>query len=479
MRRPSPGSWPTTRVRLDRGEAPERAFAAALGRGRLGARPLTERGRRSPLLVWGEVLRDYDFGPGHPLTPRRFGPGIDLLRALGRRTARGARRRHRRRARAAARARTTSRRCAPSATTPGSRRRWASGTPDVPAFHGMHEAAALVAGGSIEAVERHPAPARLRTPSRPPAACTTRCARAPRASASTTTWRWPSRAARDAGHRVLYVDLDVHHGDGTQALFWDDPAVLTFSVHETGRSLFPGTGMVDETGGRDAPGTAVNVPLDDGLGDESWWPVVELVLPALAEALPADLPRLAARLRQPRAAIPLAHLRVTTAAYAARLRDSSTASPTATARAAGWPPAAEATTPTGVVPRSWALVWLAQAHREAPAETPADWRERWADVARCLRPAAAAGRPHRPAGHGGAGRRTRIVTAEPGAGARRRWRRRCGSSRTTGRDAGTRGARPAARALVTAQHPLGCVGRGDRHERALLEGCLARQAERA
>ena len=54
-------------------------------------------------------------------------------------------------------------------------------------------------------------------------------------------------AARDAGHRVLYVDLDVHHGDGTQALFWDDPQVLTFSIHESGRSLFPGTGWTDES----------------------------------------------------------------------------------------------------------------------------------------------------------------------------------------------------------------------------------------
>jgi acetoin utilization protein AcuC len=41
---------------------------------------------------------------------------------------------------------------------------------------------------------------------------------------------------------VLYVDIDVHHGDGTQSLFWDDPDVLTVSVHETGRTLFPGTG---------------------------------------------------------------------------------------------------------------------------------------------------------------------------------------------------------------------------------------------
>ena len=64
-------------------------------------------------------------------------------------------------------------------------------------------------------------------PSRRPAASITPCARGRRASASTTTWPSAVAAARDAGHRVLYVDLDVHHGDGTQALFWDDPEVLT------------------------------------------------------------------------------------------------------------------------------------------------------------------------------------------------------------------------------------------------------------
>ena len=106
--------------------------------------------------------------------------------------------------------------------------------------------------------------------------------------------------ARDAGHRVLYVDLDVHHGDGTQALFWDDPEVLTFSIHETGMSLFPGSGFVDERGGRDAPGTAVNVPLQPYSGDGSWLAAVEKVVPALAEVFQADVPRQPAWLRHAR-----------------------------------------------------------------------------------------------------------------------------------------------------------------------------------
>src|SRR5918999_378246 len=56
-----------------------------------------------------------------------------------------------------------------------------------------------------------------------------------------------ARARRD-GLRVLYVDLDVHHGDGVQTLFWDDPGVLTVSFHESGRYLFPGTGFASELG---------------------------------------------------------------------------------------------------------------------------------------------------------------------------------------------------------------------------------------
>src|SRR3712207_732232 len=59
--------------------------------------------------------------------------------------------------------------------------------------------------------------------------------------------------------RVAYVDVDVHHGDGVQAAFYDDPRVLTVSLHESGRTLFPGTGWPDETGGPGGEGTAVHV----------------------------------------------------------------------------------------------------------------------------------------------------------------------------------------------------------------------------
>ena len=64
------------------------------------------------------------------------------------------------------------------------------------------------------------------------------------------------------GERVLIVDWDVHHGNGTQAIFWDDPDVLYVSTHQ--HPLFPGTGRPDEVGGPGAPGLTLNMPLPPG-----------------------------------------------------------------------------------------------------------------------------------------------------------------------------------------------------------------------
>ncbi len=94
----------------------------------------------------------------------------------------------------------------------------------------------------------------------------------------------------DLGARkVAYVDVDVHHGDGTQAMFWDDPRVLTVSLHETGRYLFPGTGFPDESGGPGAPGSAVNVALPPGTGDRDWLRAVNSVVPQVVRAFAPDV----------------------------------------------------------------------------------------------------------------------------------------------------------------------------------------------
>ena len=130
--------------------------------------------------------------------------------------------------------------------------------------------------------------------------------------------------ARDAGHRVLYLDFDVHHGDGVQALFWDDPQVVTLSIHETGETLFPGTGFVRERGGHgsDGPavsipsaiGTAVNLPMVAGTGDASWLAALQAVVPALAEAFRPTM-LVTQHGCDSHLLDPLAHLRLTTAAY--------------------------------------------------------------------------------------------------------------------------------------------------------------------
>ncbi|MFO7531329.1 MAG: acetoin utilization protein AcuC [Candidatus Limnocylindrales bacterium] len=328
-----------------------------------------------PELIWSEALRDYDFGPGHPLTPKRFGPGVDLLRAMG----------------------------AQRIVEPGmasddeiarlhaphfieqvrsfSEHPWQPtamgvGSGDVPAFHGMHEASALVVGGSVGAVDRILAGVTEHAFS--PAGGLHHAMRT--RAAGFCVYNDVALAvarARDAGHRVLYVDLDVHHGDGSQAFFWDDPRVLTYSIHESGHSLFPGTGMIGETGGAEAPGLVVNTPLDAGSGDESWWAVLELVLPALAAAFrPTFI--VSQHGCDSHALDPLAHLRVTTASLhrAAELLDR-----LAHEHAQGrW----LATGGGGydafrVVPRAWSLVWLAQAHLPPPPRTPKTWRSRWSD----------------------------------------------------------------------------------------------------
>ena len=327
------------------------------------------------LLVFGPRSLDYDFGPGHPLTPRRFGPGIELLRAVGATPGLAPEPApdaellwcHTRRYLDAVRRF--------SANPYGPPEAGIGEGGDDPPFAGMHEAGATVAGGSLRAIEAilrgdvehafHPGGGLHHAmPDRASGFC---------------IYDDPALAiarARRDGLRVLYVDLDVHHGDGVQAIHWSDPGVLTLSFHESGRYLFPGTGGVGELGEGVASGTSVNVPLDPGTGEGAWLAGVRILLPELAAAFGPDL-IVSQHGADSHAWDPLAHLRVTTTAMgeAARLVDH-----VAHRHTGGrW----LATGGGGydvyrVVPRSWSLVWLAGAHREAPTEMPAAWRQRWA-----------------------------------------------------------------------------------------------------
>ncbi|WFP17962.1 acetoin utilization protein AcuC [Citricoccus muralis] len=89
--------------------------------------------------------------------------------------------------------------------------------------------------------------------------------------------------------RVAYVDLDAHHGDGVESIFWDDPRVLTVSLHETGVALFPGTGFANDIGGTGAEGSAVNVALPAGSNDAAYLRAVHAVVPQLLRAFSPDV----------------------------------------------------------------------------------------------------------------------------------------------------------------------------------------------
>ncbi len=91
------------------------------------------------------------------------------------------------------------------------------------------------------------------------------------------------------GLRVAYVDIDAHHGDGVQDAFYDDPRVLTISVHESGRYLFPGTGFAGETGSGAGVGYAVNLPLYPYTDDEIYLDAFEAIVPPLLEAFHPDV----------------------------------------------------------------------------------------------------------------------------------------------------------------------------------------------
>ncbi|WP_077600907.1 acetoin utilization protein AcuC [Oceanobacillus sojae] len=89
--------------------------------------------------------------------------------------------------------------------------------------------------------------------------------------------------------KVLYVDTDAHHGDGVQSGFYDDPNVCTFSIHETGRYLFPGTGNVSERGIKSGHGYSFNLPIDAFTEDESFLELYETALRKIAAFFQPDI----------------------------------------------------------------------------------------------------------------------------------------------------------------------------------------------
>ncbi|MGL5864826.1 MAG: acetoin utilization protein AcuC [Dermatophilaceae bacterium] len=238
-------------------------------------------------VIWDDGFTAYDFGPQHPMRPVRLDLTTRLARSLGVLdgvvlVAPDAASDHTLElvhdpAYIAAVRRASE---DPAAADP----RYGLGTDDDPAFGGMHHASARVVQGTVEmcrAVWERRADHGVNY-----------CGglhHAMRAQASgfciyndvAVGIRWLLEAGVQ---RVAYVDIDVHHGDGVERLFWDDPRVLTISLHESGRHLFPGTGWPGDVGGPDARGSAANVAVPPGTTDAGWLRALDAVATPLVRA---------------------------------------------------------------------------------------------------------------------------------------------------------------------------------------------------
>ena len=248
-----------------------------------------EPGPCSASAIWDEGYLAYDFGE-HPLNPIRLDLTIRLARALGvldRLDVRPPRAADEVQLRSIhdpdylAAVRTAS----ADPTFSG----FGLGTSDDPVFAGMYDASALIAGGSALAARQvwdgdvehavniagglH---------------------HAMRGYASGfcvfNDVVLAIRTLLDAGaQRIAYVDVDVHHGDGVQAAFYSDPRVLTISLHQDPRTLFPGTGMPSEVGSGEAEGTAINLPLPPGTDDAGWLRAFRAVVPGAVRSFRPDV----------------------------------------------------------------------------------------------------------------------------------------------------------------------------------------------
>ena len=267
-------------------------------------------------VVWSDALAGYDFGPGHPLSPLRVELAMALARDLGVldhpnvtlvdpapaddatlllvHTAEYL---------------DAVRHCGAAAeagASGGADAAHGLGSSDNPAFAGMHEAAAHVVGATVAAArgvwsgaaEHAVSPAgglHHAMPGRASGFCVYNDV------AVAIAWLLAHGA-----HRVAYVNVNVHHGDGVEEAFRDDPRVLTISLHEDGNALFPGTGFVADAS---PDGSVVNVPLPPGTGDDAWLRAFDGVVPELLAAFAPDV-LVTQQGCDTHAADPLAHLRL-------------------------------------------------------------------------------------------------------------------------------------------------------------------------
>jgi acetoin utilization protein AcuC len=244
-------------------------------------------------VVFDPSLTQYDFGPTHPMSPLRVDLTMRLVQELG----------------LLDKALTTVPAPVASDELVGSvhtiefmdavRRVGADpyeidetfglGTADNPAFAGMHQASAHIVGATVEACRQVWTGERIHAanisgglhhalPDRASGFCVY--------NDVAVGIRW---LLDQGAERIAYVDVDVHHGDGVEAIFYDDPRVLTISVHETGQMLFPGTGFPKDTGGPGAEGSAANLALPPGTSDAGWLRAFHAFVPPLVREFKPDV----------------------------------------------------------------------------------------------------------------------------------------------------------------------------------------------
>ncbi len=243
------------------------------------------------VVVFDQSLTEYDFGASHPMSPVRVDLTMRLAESLGVVGAAGAR---------------LVRVPAPVATEDQIARVHDAalieavmkaeydearglGTDDNPVFPGMHRAAAHIVGASVEAFRRVWSRESLHAVNIAGGLHHAMRGRASGFCIYNDVAVGIQQLLDQGAERVAYVDVDVHHGDGVERIFWNDPRVLTISLHETGQILFPGTGFPNDLGGPDALGTAVNVALPPGTGDGGWLRAFHAVVPDLLREFRPDV----------------------------------------------------------------------------------------------------------------------------------------------------------------------------------------------
>ncbi len=239
--------------------------------------------------VWADDLPEYDFGPGHPMAPIRMVLTRDLVRALdlpGVQEIDVATVDDATLALVHSPAFIQSVRAGALGVVNEAR---GIGTVDNPLFPEMHVAARRIVGSTLAAVnwvwQGHGSRAvsiaggmHHAMPDKVSGFCVYNdCAVA------------IASLLEQGAQRVLYIDLDAHHGDGVEKAFWDDPRVLTVSIHESGTTLFPGTGFAQDIGGPNARGYAVNLPLPARTRGDAWLRAFDAVVPQLVAEFNPDI----------------------------------------------------------------------------------------------------------------------------------------------------------------------------------------------